>query len=208
MPADKLTAPEIRNHGLAGYESTLASMIEFTDRRTPDTPDELWLLEHEPVYTLGLAAERSHLLSPGKIPVVQVDRGGQVTYHGPGQLIVYTLIDIKRAGLTIRDLVSALEQAVIDTVAEYGIEARSRCEAPGVYVGDMKLASIGLRIRRGCSYHGLALNIDMDLEPFGRINPCGFENMRMTQLTELGGPGDLNQVGDDLARQLREAIRQ
>jgi len=196
----------IRNLGLVDYESTLASMIEFTDRRSPDTPDEIWLLEHAPVFTLGLAAEHSHVLVPGDIPVVQVDRGGQVTYHGPGQLVAYTLIDLKRAGLTIRDLVSALENAVIDTVAEYGIEARNRGNAPGVYVGEAKLASIGLRIRRGCSYHGLALNIDMDLAPFDRINPCGFEGLQMTQLASLGGPRDIDRVTDDLGRRLQEYL--
>jgi len=188
----------IHKPGLVDYESTLASMTEFTDRRSPDTPDELWLLEHKPVFTLGLAAKHSHVLTPGEIPVVQVDRGGQVTYHGPGQLVAYTLIDLKRAGLTIRELVSALENAVINTVAEYGIKACNRRDAPGVYVGEAKLASIGLRIRRGCSYHGVALNVDMDLEPFKRINPCGFEGMQMTQLVSLGGPGNMERVADDL----------
>lgn len=210
MHPDKVTVPIIRpiirNPGLVGYESTLASMTEFTDRRTPDTPDEFWLLEHEPVFTLGLAGKHEHILAAGNIPVVQVDRGGQITYHGPGQLVAYTLIDLKRAGLTIRDLVSALENAVIDTVAGYGIKARHRREAPGVYVGEEKLASIGLRIRRGCSYHGLALNVDMDLAPFEKINPCGFEGMRMTQLADLGGPGDLGRVADDLSLQLRAKI--
>jgi lipoyl(octanoyl) transferase len=196
----------IRKPDLVDYESTLASMTEFTDRRSPDTPDELWLLEHKPVFTLGLAAKRSHVLTPGEIPVVQVDRGGQVTYHGPGQLVAYTLIDLKRAGLTIRDLVSALENAVINTVAEYGIEAHNRRDAPGVYVGKAKLASIGLRIRRGCSYHGLALNVDMDLAPFTRINPCGFAGMQMTQLASLGGPGNMGQVADDLGNQLQTSI--
>jgi lipoyl(octanoyl) transferase len=196
----------VRKSGQVDYDSTLASMTEFTDQRTPDTPDEFWLLEHQPVFTLGLAGKHDHILAAGDIPVVQVDRGGQVTYHGPGQLVVYTLIDLKRAGLTIRDLVSALENAVIDTVAEYGIESRNRCEAPGVYVGEEKLASIGLRVRRGCSYHGLSLNVDMDLAPFERINPCGYEGMRMTQLTELGGPGDLDRVGDDLVRHLRALV--
>lgn len=196
----------VRKSGQVDYDSTLGSMTEFTDRRTPDTPDEFWLLEHQPVFTLGLAGKHDHILAAGDIPVVQVDRGGQVTYHGPGQLVVYTLIDLKRAGLTIRDLVSALENAVIDTVAEYGIEARNRCEAPGVYVGEEKLASIGLRIRRGCSYHGLSLNVDMDLAPFERINPCGYEGMRMTQLADLGGPGDLGRVGDDLVRHLQKTI--
>ncbi len=196
----------IRQLGVVDYASTLASMTGFTDTRTPDTPDEIWLLQHLPVFTLGLAGDRSHILSAGDIPVVPVDRGGQVTYHGPGQLIAYTLIDLKRAGLTIRGLVSALENAVIDTVAQYGIEARSRPEAPGVYVGAAKLASIGLRIRRGCSYHGIALNVDMDLEPFARINPCGFANLQMTQLASLGGPRNLDQTAEDLSRQLTESI--
>ncbi|MDH3976866.1 MAG: lipoyl(octanoyl) transferase LipB, partial [Gammaproteobacteria bacterium] len=148
----------IRNLGLTEYEAALARMVEFTDNRDADTPDELWLLEHPPVFTLGLAGDRSHILAPGSIPIVQVDRGGQVTYHGPGQIIAYTLIDLKRAGLGIRDLVTIMEQTVIDTVADYGITAESRCDAPGVYVSGAKLASVGLRIRRGCSYHGLALN--------------------------------------------------
>lgn len=196
----------VRQLGLVDYESTLASMAGFTDARTADTPDEIWLLEHPPVFTLGLAGDRSHLLSVNEIPVVQVDRGGQVTYHGPGQLIAYTLIDLKRAGLTIRDLVSALENAIIDTVAGYGIEARNKREAPGVYAGATKLASIGLRIRRGCSYHGLALNVDMDLAPFKQINPCGFADLQMTQLTSLGGPGDMSQVAGDLSSQLIRSI--
>lgn len=196
----------IRKLGLVDYESTLVSMTEFTDRRSPDTSDELWLLEHNPVFTLGLAAQHSHVLAPGEIPVVQVDRGGQVTYHGPGQLVAYTLIDLKRARLTIRDLVSALENAVIDTVAAYGIEACNRRDAPGVYVNEAKLASVGLRIRHGCSYHGLALNVDMDLAPFARINPCGFEGMQMTQLASLGGPLDMERVANDLGRCLQESI--
>ncbi len=193
----------VRYLGLVDYAATLAAMIDFTDRRSPDTPDEIWLLEHPPVFTLGLAGDRSHVLAAGAIPVVQVDRGGQVTYHGPGQLVAYTLIDLRRARLTIRDLVTTLEDAVIECAAEYGIEARNRRTAPGVYVGDAKLASIGLRVRRGCSYHGLALNVDMDLAPFDRINPCGFAGMRMTQLKSLGGPGDLGRVTDDMGRWLR-----
>ena len=196
----------IRQLGLVDYASTLTSMTGFTDSRTPDTPDEIWLLQHPPVFTLGLAGDRSHVLSAGEIPVVQVDRGGQVTYHGPGQLIAYTLIDLKRAGLTIRDLVSALENAIINTVANYGVKARNKREAPGVYVGEAKLASIGLRIRHGCSYHGLALNVDMDLAPFARINPCGFTGLQMTQLASLGGPCDLAQVADDLGSQLQELV--
>jgi len=196
----------VRHLGLVDYESTLAAMKEFTDQRSPDTPDELWVLEHPPVFTLGLAAEHGHVLAPGDIPVVQVDRGGQVTYHGPGQLVVYTLINLKRARLTIRALVSALENAIIATVADYDIEARNRCDAPGVYVGEAKLASIGLRIRRGCSYHGVALNVDMDLSPYARINPCGFKDMQMTQLASLGGPCDMVRVGGDLTGQLERRV--
>jgi lipoyl(octanoyl) transferase len=196
----------IRHLGLVDYAATLKSMTEFTEHRSTDTPDEIWLLEHAPVFTLGLAGDPGHILAPGEIPIVKVDRGGQVTYHGPGQLIAYTLIDLKRAGLTIRDLVSALENAVIKTVAEYDIQARNRGDAPGVYVGTEKLASIGLRIRRGCSYHGLALNIDMDLAPFSRINPCGFEGMQMTQLAALGGPCDMDRVAGDLGYRLQEEL--
>ena len=196
----------IRQLGLVDYAETLAAMNEFTDTRTADSADQIWLLEHPPVFTLGLAAGKQHLLAPGEIPVVQVDRGGQVTYHGPGQLVAYTLIDLKRAGMSIRGLVSALENAVIASVGEYGIAARNRADAPGVYVGDAKLASIGLRIRRGCSYHGIALNVAMDLEPFARINPCGFEDQQMTDLAALGGPTDMARVTDDLARHLQAQI--
>ena len=196
----------IRNLGLTEYEAALARMVEFTDNRDADTPDELWLLEHPPVFTLGLAGDRSHILAPGSIPIVQVDRGGQVTYHGPGQIIAYTLIDLKRAGLGIRDLVTIMEQTVIDTVADYGITAESRCDAPGVYVSGAKLASVGLRIRRGCSYHGLALNVSMDLQPFEQINPCGYAGMKMTQVSDLGGPAELPSVIDNLTRKLSAAL--
>jgi len=177
-------------------------MKDFTDRRDADTPDEIWLLEHEPVFTLGLNADPSHVLAPGEIPVVRVDRGGQVTYHGPGQLVVYTLIDLKRSKLGIRDLVSALENSVIKLVASYGIEATARGDAPGVYVHERKLASVGLRIRRSCSYHGLSLNVAMDTAPFKRINPCGFDGLTVTQLAELGAPTDLAEVGVGLVERL------
>lgn len=161
-------------------------MCDFTDSRDSDTTDEIWCLEHPPVFTLGLNANRAHLLDTGLIPVVQVDRGGQVTYHGPGQLVIYTLLDLRRRKLGVRDLVCALENAVIETVAKFGIEAIGRRDAPGVYVSGAKLASVGLRIRRGCSYHGLAININMDLTPFGQINPCGFAGLPITQLSALG----------------------
>jgi lipoyl(octanoyl) transferase len=174
-------------------------MRRFTEERSADTADEIWLLEHEPVFTLGMSADPTHLLAPGDIPVVRVDRGGQVTYHGPGQLVVYPLIDVRRAGLGVRDLVTALEHAVIEYAQGRGIRAQCRARAPGVYVEERKLASVGLRIRRQGSYHGLALNVDMDLEPFERINPCGFAGLKMTQLRELGDPHSVAQVAAELA---------
>jgi lipoyl(octanoyl) transferase len=183
--------------GRVPYEPTWRAMQRFTEERGPDTPDELWLLEHEPVYTLGMNADPAHVLAAGDIPVVRIDRGGQVTYHGPGQLVVYPLIDLRRAGRGVRDLVTALERAVIALAAAHHIEARCRERAPGVYVDGAKLASVGLRVRRGGSYHGLALNVNMDLEPFRRINPCGYPGLQMTQLAALGGPGDVQQVGDE-----------
>jgi len=192
----------VRKLGLVDYATTFASMKDFTDRRDAHTPDELWLLEHEPVFTLGLNADPSHVLAPGDIPVVPVDRGGQVTYHGPGQLVVYTLIDLKRSKLGVRDLVSALENSVISLVADYGIEAAARADAPGVYVDGKKLASVGLRVRRSCSYHGLSLNVAMDTQPFNRINPCGFDDLAVTQLAELGAPTDLGEIGGRLVERL------
>ncbi len=161
-------------------------MRTFTNTRTTDTPSELWLVEHEPVFTQGQAGCPKHLLAPGDIPVVQTDRGGQVTYHGPGQLVVYVLLSLREAGLGVRTLVSALEQAVIDLLDGLGIIAHARPEAPGVYVGEAKIAALGLRVRRGYSYHGLALNIDLDLEPFSRIDPCGYAGMPVTRLCDLG----------------------
>lgn len=179
-----------------------ADMQRFTDTRVAATPDEIWFVEHPPVYTLGMNADRSHLLDAGDIPVVQTDRGGQVTYHGPGQLVCYVLLDIKRGGMSIRGLVETLEAAVIGTAAEYGIEAYGRRDAPGVYVEGAKLAAIGLRIRRGGSYHGLALNVSMDLAPFRRIHPCGFADLAVTQLADLCGIVDLRRVREDLEAQL------
>ena len=177
--------PVVRELGRVEYEPTWRAMQRFTDERGPDTPDEIWLLEHPPVYTLGMNAAREHLLVPGDIPVVQIDRGGQVTYHGPGQLVVYPLIDLRRAGMGVRDLVTGLERAVIDYAATLGVRAEAQPKAPGVYVDGRKLASIGIRVRRGASYHGLALNVNMDLAPFSRINPCGFAGLEMTQLAAL-----------------------
>jgi lipoyl(octanoyl) transferase len=191
--------PVARWLGRVPYEPTWRAMQRFTEQRDAATMDEIWLLEHDPVFTLGMNADRSHVLAPGDIPVLQIDRGGQVTYHGPGQLVIYPLIDVRRARLGVRDLVTALERAVIAYVARFGIVAECRVNAPGVYVDGRKLASVGLRIRRGGSYHGLALNLSMDLEPFGRINPCGYAGLEMTQLAALGGPGDTQQVAAEFA---------
>jgi len=188
--------------GRVPYEPTWRAMQAFTDERGPATPDELWLLEHDPVYTLGMNADPTHVLDAGNIPVVQIDRGGQVTYHGPGQLVVYPLIDVRRAGIGVRGLVTALERAVIDLAAAHGIVAECRAHAPGVYVQGAKLASVGLRVRRGGSYHGLALNVAMDLAPFGRINPCGYAGLAMTQLSALGGPASVQAAGEALAPRL------
>jgi len=172
--------------GLQDYVPLWHEMQEFTDTRDENTPDEIWFVEHPPVFTMGLNASDEHLLAPGDIPVVQIDRGGQVTFHGPGQLMIYPLLDIKRSNTGVRTLVTALEQSVVDLVAEYEIAAVARADAPGVYVAGDKLASVGLRIRRGSSFHGMALNVDVDLEPFSRINPCGYAELQMTDLKRLG----------------------
>jgi lipoyl(octanoyl) transferase len=193
--------------GRVEYEPTWRAMQRFTDERDADTEDELWLLEHPPVFTLGMAADPAHVLAAGNIPVVQTDRGGQVTYHGPGQLVVYPLIDIRRLGTGVRDLIVTLEQSVIDLVAKHGVHAVGRRDAPGVYVDGRKLASVGMRIRRGASYHGLALNVDMDLAPFAQINPCGMVGMEVTQLRELGVPGTVESVGSALARGLAPRLQ-
>ncbi len=178
-------APVLRRLGQVEYVPTWREMQRFTEARDGSTPDEIWFLEHPPVFTLGLNGRREHVLAAGDIPVVQVDRGGQVTYHGPGQLVVYPLIDMKRARLRVRDLVTCLEESVIELCAELGIHAEARRDAPGVYVRGRKLASIGLRVRRGCSYHGLALNVCNDLQPFSRINPCGFTGLEIVRLADL-----------------------
>lgn len=174
-----------RHQGLRPYVETVARMQAFTDTRDTAITDEIWLLQHPPVFTQGLAGKAEHVLAPGDIPVVQTDRGGQVTYHGPGQLVVYFLMDLRRLDIGIRTLVSRLEQSVIATLAEYSINAAPRADAPGVYIEQAKICSIGLRVRRGCTYHGIAFNIDMDLEPFQRINPCGFRNLKVVQLTDF-----------------------
>ncbi|MEB5959414.1 lipoyl(octanoyl) transferase LipB [Enterobacter sichuanensis] len=172
----------VRHLGLQPYEPVSQAMHDFTDSRDESTPDEIWLVEHLPVFTQGQAGKAEHLLMTGDIPVIQSDRGGQVTYHGPGQQVMYVLLNLKRRKLGVRELVTLLEQTVVNTLAEYGIDAHPRADAPGVYVGEMKICSLGLRIRKGCSFHGLALNINMDLTPFQRINPCGYAGMEMTQM--------------------------
>jgi lipoyl(octanoyl) transferase len=197
----------VRHLGQVDYRSAWERMQQFTAARTGETADELWFLEHPPVFTLGMAGRREHLLAPGDIPVVTSDRGGQVTYHGPGQLVVYTLIDLRRAGLGVRDLVTALEQSVIQYAATLGVTASARREAPGVYVAGRKLASVGIRIRRGCSYHGLALNVNLDLEPFGRINPCGYAGLAMVQLSDIAAVPEVSVAAAGLQPHLRTALR-
>lgn len=192
---------QVRWLGQVDYETAWHAMQQFTDTRTPECADQLWLLEHPPVFTQGQAGKAEHLLLPGDIPVVQVDRGGQVTYHGPGQLVVYVLVDIRRLGKGVRDLVSLLENSLVELLAGYQVASTARPDAPGVYVDDAKIASLGLRIRRGCSFHGLALNIDLDLEPFQRINPCGYQGLRMTRLAdESSSDISVRQAGEALAR--------
>jgi lipoyl(octanoyl) transferase len=192
----------VRDLGFEPMPASWARMRDFTDRRGPDDADEIWFVEHPPVFTLGLAADAAHVLDAGDIEVVQTDRGGQVTYHGPGQLVCYVLLDLRRCGLNIRSLVETLEAAVIETVAAYGITANPRRDAPGVYVDGSKLAAIGLRVGRGCSYHGLAFNVAMDLSPFERINPCGFEGLQVTQLSALCGITSIAEVRPAFERKL------
>lgn len=196
----------IRHLGLVDYLPTFQAMQRFTETRRADTADEIWLLEHPPVFTQGLNGKAEHLLAPGNIPVVQVDRGGQVTYHGPGQLVVYLLLDLRRRKLGVRQVVSAMEQAVIALLGNYGIAASARPEAPGVYVEGDKIASLGLRVRRGCSYHGLGLNVAMDLEPFSRINPCGYQGLGVTQLQALGINDSVDEVAEKLLNRLCEQL--
>jgi lipoyl(octanoyl) transferase len=192
----------VRHLGRQPYQPVWHAMQAFTDARGPDTPDELWLVEHDPVFTLGQAGKPEHVLAPGAIPVLRVDRGGQVTYHGPGQIVAYPLLDLRRLHLGVRELVRRIEQAIIDTLAEWNIAAIRHDGAPGVYVADAKIASLGLRVRHGCTFHGLAFNVAMDLEPFRRINPCGYAGLRMTQMLDLGGPSRLADVEDVLIVEL------
>jgi lipoyl(octanoyl) transferase len=198
--------PLLKWLGRLEYEPTWRAMQSFTDTRTATTPDEIWLLEHPPVFTLGMNAAPEHVLCAGDIPVVQIDRGGQVTYHGPGQLVVYPLLDVRRAGLGVRQLVTALERAIIDLLASWNITALARRDAPGVYVDGRKVASIGLRIRRGSSYHGLAFNVAMDLEPFRRINPCGYSGLEVIDLRSLGVDASVQEVADALSPRLLASL--
>jgi lipoyl(octanoyl) transferase len=191
-----------RDLGMIAYEPAWQAMQRFTDGRDRETPDEVWLVQHPPVFTQGQSGKPEHLLLPGDIPVVQVDRGGQVTYHGPGQLVAYLMLDVRRLGYGVRELVSRIEHSLIDLLASYGVTAAAKPEAPGVYVDGAKIASLGLRIRNGCSFHGLALNVDMDLDPFKRINPCGYAGLAMTQLREQAGPIEFAEVSARLRAQL------
>ena len=194
----------IRELGQLDYERTWLAMQRFTEARKqqPDTQDEVWLVQHPPVFTQGQAGKAEHLLLPGDIPVVKSDRGGQVTYHGPGQMVAYLLLDVRRLGFGVRELVSRMERCLIELLASYGVNAQAKEDAPGVYVDGAKIASLGLRIRNGCSFHGLALNVDMDLEPFRRINPCGYAGLAMTQLRDHAGPIEFAEVGARLRSQL------
>ena len=196
----------IRQIDIGEYETIWQTMQQFTDNRDESVVDELWLVEHKPVFTQGQAGKEEHLLSTGDIPVVKVDRGGQVTYHGPGQLVVYILLNLKRRKMGVRDLVTQIEQAIVDLLAQYQITAYAKKDAPGVYVDDKKIASLGLRVRKGCSFHGLALNVDMDMEPFLRINPCGYAGMEMLQTKQIGGPQTVEEAGNKLGAILAQSL--
>jgi lipoyl(octanoyl) transferase len=203
-----LARPVVRRLGRVSYEPTWETMRFFNQARGPATPDEIWLLEHDPVFTLGLAGRAEHVLDPGDIPVVRCDRGGQVTYHGPGQAVAYVMLDLRRRNLGVKALVRRLEQAVIDVLRGYGLAGRRRDGMPGVYVGDEKIAAIGLRIANGCSYHGVALNADVDLAPFTRIDPCGYPGLATTRLADFGVTDDLEQVEGRLLECLERCLTQ
>jgi lipoyl(octanoyl) transferase len=194
--------PVIRHLGEVDYQKTWQAMQDFTDVRGKDTADELWFLQHPPVYTLGKNGKSEHVLNAQDIPVVNSDRGGQVTYHGPGQIVVYTMLDLSLLKIGVRELVTRIEQSIIDLLADYGVESNARRDAPGVYVNNAKIAALGLRVRKGCSFHGLALNVDMDLEPFNRINPCGYEGLEVTQLKNYVNDVDIENVISDLQQKL------
>ena len=199
-------APIIRHLGLAEYAPTYQAMRRFTDSRGTQTPDELWVLEHPPVYTVGIAGRSEHFPRSSEVPVERTDRGGQITYHGPGQAVVYTLIDLARCGLTVRAMVTLLEQGVIDTLRAHDVAAGRKDRAPGLYVDGAKIAALGLRVRRGCCYHGVALNVDMDLAPFAAIDPCGYPGLAVTQTRAHGVLADAEEMGDELARRIARLI--
>lgn len=203
-----VATPAIHSLGLVEYQPTWDAMKRFTASREPGTRDEIWLVQHPPTYTQGLAGKAEHLLNPTDIPVVKIDRGGQITYHGPGQIVAYLLLDMRRWKIGVRELVRLMEQAVIALLAEHGITAQGRDEAPGVYVGDAKIASLGLKIKNGYCYHGLALNVDMDLTPFSNINPCGYAGLRVTQACELGITVPINELQAELAQNLIHGLQQ
>nr|WP_265946054.1 lipoyl(octanoyl) transferase LipB [Dechloromonas sp. A34] len=196
----------VKRLGQVDYAPTFQAMQDFTARRTADTPDELWIVEHPPVYTLGQAGKPEHILKDVGIPIVKIDRGGQVTYHGPGQVVIYLLLNLPRLKIKVRELVTAIEQAVIDLLAEYAVIAERRDGAPGVYVGDAKVAALGLRIRNGCSYHGVSLNVDMDLSPFTAINPCGYAGLKVVQTADLNIPLTAHEAGERLSHYLLQQL--
>lgn len=198
--------PQIKKLGLVDYQPTWEAMRAFTAARNEHTADEIWLVQHPPTYTQGQAGKPEHILNPQGIPVVQIDRGGQVTYHGPGQIVMYLLLDLRRWKINVRDLVRLMEQAVIDLLAQSGVEARGREDAPGVYVGEAKIASLGLKIRNGCCYHGLAFNVDMDLTPFACINPCGYAGLQVTQARDVGVTASLQELEQQLAQRLVDGL--
>lgn len=202
MPHKALSMVTVRDLGLQDYSQTLEQMRAFTDARTDQTLDEIWLLQHHPVFTQGQAGKPEHLLNPNGIPVVQSDRGGQITYHGPGQLIIYLLIDIRRLKLGVRQLVDLIELSLVSMLSDLGVESHARKDAPGVYIGASKIAALGLRIRKGCSYHGLSLNVDMDLAPFSQINPCGMQGLEVTQMRALGVCSDIESISERLVAKL------
>ncbi|ALO43154.1 lipoyl(octanoyl) transferase LipB [Pseudoalteromonas phenolica] len=196
----------VRQLGLQSYQPIWQKMQDFTDTRDDNSPDEIWFVEHEPVFTQGQAGKAEHVLAPGDIPVIQVDRGGQVTYHGPGQQMMYVLFNLRRLKIGVRELVTWLEECIVDMLKEYDINAYAKPDAPGVYVNDSKIASLGLRVRRGCSFHGLALNVNMDMSPFMRINPCGYAGMNMVQTSELNGPSQLDEVAQGLVKHMLKRL--
>ncbi len=196
----------IRQLNTLDYETVWHAMQDYTDNRDEQSLDELWLVEHPPVFTQGQAGKEEHLLMPGDIPVVKVDRGGQVTYHGPGQQVIYFLIDLKRRKMGVRELVTMIENSIVNMLARFDIDAYARPDAPGVYVDGRKVASLGLRVRKGCTFHGLAININMDLSPFLRINPCGYAGMEMIQTSDIGGPQQVNEAGEALVAEIQQLL--